>query len=85
MLGIKGKLPSDVSNVTSSAAATSRIAGVTSQGKYGNNYRSVYELMSHTQDIEPEDMRQYSKVALPERCALIACVWLNSMYNLHMQ
>ena len=60
--GIKNKLATG--QVASGTAASEQvpIAGVTSWGKYSCNYRSVYELMTHADDILPEDMRQYEKV-----------------------
>ena len=60
--GIKNKLAAGQLASGTAASEQVPIAGVTSWGRYSCNYRSVYELMTHADDILPEDMRQYEKV-----------------------
>ena len=38
------------------------IAGLTEEGRYERNYLTVYELMTHTDDMSTEDLYQYSTV-----------------------
>ena len=40
-----------------------RIAGLTDWGKYERNYLTVYDLMTHTEDMTIEDLYQYSLVS----------------------
>ena len=41
-----------------------RIAGLTESGKYERNYLTVYDLMTHTEDMNVEDLYQYSVVSM---------------------
>ena len=42
---------------------TERIPGLTESGKYERNYLTVYNLMTHTEDMNVEDLYQYSVVS----------------------
>ena len=41
-----------------------RIPGLTESGKYERNYLTVYDLMTHTEDMNIEDLYQYSLVSI---------------------
>ena len=42
---------------------TEGIPGLTESGKYERNYLTVYDLMTHTEDMNIEDLYQYSVVS----------------------
>ena len=41
-----------------------RIRGCNDEGRYENNYRCVYHLQTHTEDMLPQDLAQYEKVRI---------------------
>ena len=41
-----------------------QIPGLTERGKYERNYLSVYDLMTHTEDMATEDLLKYSIVSI---------------------
>ena len=52
-----------------------RIPDITESGKYERNYLTVYDLMTHTEDMNIEDLYQYSIVSMFSLIALLK--WMN--------
>ena len=40
------------------------VSGLTNDGQYERNYLTVYHLMTHSKDIPPQDLFQYSLVRI---------------------
>ena len=45
-------------------AGGGKIRGCNDEGRYENNYRCVYHLQTHTEDMLPQDLAQYEKVRI---------------------
>ena len=54
------------------------IAGLTEEGRYERNYLTVYELMTHTDDMSTEDLYQYSTVG---PTVMLKLVWIIRIYH----
>ena len=52
----------DFRSSTKDSRTVDGIAGLTEEGRYERNYLTVYELMTHTDDMSTEDLYQYSTV-----------------------
>ena len=46
------------------------IPGLTDSGVYDRNYLSVYDLMSHVEDMHTDDVVQYTLVSMSPQCSV---------------
>ncbi|KAK7469794.1 hypothetical protein BaRGS_00036171 [Batillaria attramentaria] len=56
----------------------STVPGLTKEGRYERNYLSVYDLMTHAEDMQTEDMFQYSLTAALLLTILVHSGWFSS-------
>ena len=68
----------DFRSSTKDLRTVDSIAGLTEEGRYERNYLTVYELMTHTDDISTEDLYQYSTVGA---VVTLEVVWIIRIYH----